>query len=73
MMGVSVWSDMSRHGSRDLIAILQETLDQFEQSGESDRPALTELKRKLVRTVAELELAKDERSLLKNEEGDSST
>ena len=55
---------MVRPGSRDLIAILRETLNRLEQSAAADDPSLAELKRRIVRAIAELEVAKSERASL---------
>lgn len=61
---------MSATSSRDLIAILRDTLHRLEESSGTDSPALVELKRKIVRTIAELEVAKAERSS-PNEDGNA--
>ena len=59
---------MVRPGSRDLIAILRETLNRLQQSAAADDPSLAELKRRIVRAIAELEVAKSERASLNADE-----
>jgi hypothetical protein len=54
-------------GSRDLIAVLRETLNRLEISTEANDPSLAELKRRIVRAIAELEIAKSERISLSAE------
>jgi hypothetical protein len=48
-----------RHVRRpDLTQILRETLRKLEQAEQSDSPALVELKRSILRSIAELELVR---------------
>lgn len=56
---------------RDLIAILRETLNRLEQSTQSDDLSLAELKRRIVRAIAELEVTKAERASLTSAEGEN--
>jgi hypothetical protein len=50
------------HRAASLIDILQATLRRLEEREHSDTPALAELRRNIVRAIAELEIAKSERA-----------